>query len=465
MTKFPTPMLMTGFMLASDALAIFCSGAVSVSVRYAFEGQFHPSLYWDIWPVGLFFLMAYAAAGLYPGVLVSPPEELKRASLATSFCFVGLAAVTFISREAELYSRGIFLMSWVLILVALPVFRAILKSIVQRAQWWGYPAVIIGDGEAVVAVAKILLANPRMGVRPRAVLGGDKYLAQEAGLPHGEKSEARIFAAKWKHSMAFVVPSEGDVCHWRDAYESHVRNFYRVILIPGMFGLSSLWVAAVDFGGILGLELKQKLLDPKRQVLKRGFDLVLIICLGVPIIPLALGLALAIVLDSPGPVFYSHLRIGRGGRPIRVWKFRTMAKDADKILDKYLQDNPALLCEWEREHKIRKDPRVTRVGRFLRMTSLDELPQFWNVLKGDMSLVGPRPIVEGEIHRYREIFELYKRVRPGITGLWQISGRSTVGYGERINLDAYYVRNWSLWLDIYIMAKTPMEVCRCRGAV
>ena len=135
-----------------------------------------------------------------------------------------------------------------------------------------------------------------------------------------------------------------------------------------------------------------------------------------------------------------------------------------ECLDECLEHDPELREEWESQQKLRHDPRVTRLGRFLRASSLDELPQLYNVLRGDMSLVGPRPIVWAEVEKYREGFELYKRVRPGLTGLWQISGRSSTSYGLRVDLDGYYVRNWSLWFDIYILAKTPLEVFRGRGA-
>jgi lipopolysaccharide/colanic/teichoic acid biosynthesis glycosyltransferase len=141
-----------------------------------------------------------------------------------------------------------------------------------------------------------------------------------------------------------------------------------------------------------------------------------------------------------------------------------MVVDADKVLRSYLQENPHLQEEWETTHKLRDDPRITALGRFMRKTSLDELPQLWNVLKGDLSLVGPRPIVAEEVEKYRDAFVLYTRVRPGVTGLWQISGRSHTSYDERVDLDSYYVRNWSIWFDIYILAMTPRAVCIGHGA-
>src|SRR6185436_3562805 len=171
--------------------------------------------------------------------------------------------------------------------------------------------------------------------------------------------------------------------------------------------------------------------------------------------------ALLIRIDSVGPAFYGHERIGRGRRKFKAWKFRSMRRDADKVLNDYLEKHPELREAWERDHKLKDDPRVTRVGQFLRKTSLDELPQIWNVLMGEMSLVGPRPIVAAEIDKYAEHYEHYVQVLPGITGLWQVSGRNNTTYNERVALDVYYVQNWSVWLDIYILACTAKVVLLC----
>jgi len=138
--------------------------------------------------------------------------------------------------------------------------------------------------------------------------------------------------------------------------------------------------------------------------------------------------------------------------------------EAEQLLTEYLQGNVELRWEWQRDYKLRHDPRITRIGRFLRMTSLDELPQLWNVLRGEMSMVGPRPIVDEEVPRYGKVYKLYCRVRPGISGLWQVSGRNNTTYEERVALDAYYVRNWSIWLDLVILTRTPWSTVLRRGA-
>jgi Undecaprenyl-phosphate galactose phosphotransferase WbaP len=217
-------------------------------------------------------------------------------------------------------------------------------------------------------------------------------------------------------------------------------------------------------GGVLGLEVQQKLLLPGPRLVKRVMDLGLVVVFALPLFFLVALLGLLIRLDSPGSLFYGHSRLGLAANRFRAWKFRSMMQDADRRLAEYLERHPELREEWEQDQKLKNDPRVTRVGRFLRKTSLDELPQLWNVLRGEMSLVGPRPIVEEEVKRYGPLFNLYTKVRPGLTGLWQVSGRNDTTYAERVAMDAYYVRNWSPWLDLYILARTVWVVLFGKGA-
>jgi Undecaprenyl-phosphate galactose phosphotransferase WbaP len=181
-------------------------------------------------------------------------------------------------------------------------------------------------------------------------------------------------------------------------------------------------------------------------------------------LPVFVFIALLIHLDSKGDLLYGQHRIGKRGETFKLWKFRTMIMEAEQVLSSHLADNPAARHEWKTTHKLKDDPRITRVGGLLRKTSLDELPQLWNVLKGEMSLVGPRPIVKEEVGLYQDGYRLYKQVRPGITGLWQVSGRNDVGYEDRVRFDEYYARNWSFWLDIYILLRTCWAVLRRHGA-
>lgn len=200
------------------------------------------------------------------------------------------------------------------------------------------------------------------------------------------------------------------------------------------------------------------------RVAKRTFDLMLAVSLIPLVVPVCLLLMALIKCSSNGPIFYRHLRIGQHGRNFYLYKFRTMFLHGDALLESYLATYPEARREWEAYYKLRWDPRVTRLGAFLRRTSLDELPQVVNVLLGHMSFVGPRPIVQEEIRRYGEAFPFYAAAKPGITGLWQISGRGTVAYQTRVSLDVRYAITWSLLQDLQLLLKTPRAVCNSDGA-
>lgn len=197
---------------------------------------------------------------------------------------------------------------------------------------------------------------------------------------------------------------------------------------------------------------------------KRGIDVSASFAAIIALMPLWLLIAMAVKVTSRGPILFRHKRCGRGGKTFRVWKFRTMVLNSDKILQEFLSTNPLAMQEWKNDFKLRKDPRITVLGKFLRRYSLDELPQLLNVLEGDMSLVGPRPIVQTEVERYGEAYEMYTRVKPGLTGLWQVSGRSDTSYAERIQFDLHYILNWSIWLDLSIIWKTFYVVFAARGS-
>ena len=198
--------------------------------------------------------------------------------------------------------------------------------------------------------------------------------------------------------------------------------------------------------------------------LKRVFDITFILLAAPYLLFFFLVISILIILDSRGGAFYRQTRIGKGGRKFQALKFRTMVLNADQILQRYLDESPELQAEWKATHKLKRDPRVTRVGAILRKLSLDELPQFWNILIGDMSLIGPRPIVDAEIEKYGTCFELYIQARPGLTGLWQVSGRSDTSYQRRVELDEYYLLHRSIKLDLMILLKTVYVVVGRKGA-
>ena len=243
-----------------------------------------------------------------------------------------------------------------------------------------------------------------------------------------------------------------------------MNTFPHLVIVPDMKGAISQWREATNLGGLIGLRGGKNLLLPGPRLAKRLVDGAMATVISLVALPVGLGIALAVRLTSPGPVFYGQKRIGQNRKPFLAWKFRTMHRNADELLEAYLDSDPKLREEWEKDHKLRNDPRVTWIGGFLRKTSLDELPQLWNILVGEMSLVGPRPVVEDEACKYGPEFGRYLSVPPGLTGLWQVSGRNWTTYEERIRLDAFYVENWSLMFDFYILGRTVKAVVTGHGA-
>ncbi|MBE7386041.1 MAG: undecaprenyl-phosphate galactose phosphotransferase WbaP [Leptolyngbya sp. SIO1E4] len=453
-------------LVVADALGLILAGIISVHVRLALGGQFEPELYWQLWPLLGIMLLIYGVANLYPAVGLSPVEELRRLCLSTTLFYMALGAVIFLTREGTTYSRGIFLMAWLLSMGGSWLSRVGIRKIFSRCTWWGFPVLIMGAGKTGELVIRTLKRQPSLGLKPVAVLDDDpqKQGTLEAVPVLGQLSLTPYIAQELNVSYAIVampgVPREKLLA----ILERYGKTFPHLLVIPDLFGFASLWVSATDMGGILGLEIRQRLLLPGPRLIKTALDWLLTVIVGLLALPLFGIIIIAVKLDSPGPIFYGQYRLGRGARPFIAWKFRTMVMDADWVLDQHLAQNVTLREQWEKTRKLKQDPRITRIGRILRRTSLDELPQLWNVMRGEMSLVGPRPIVDDEIVHYADKFELYKRVLPGITGLWQVSGRSDVTYSERVTLDAYYVRNWSVWLDIYILLKTIWVVLVGDGA-
>jgi Undecaprenyl-phosphate galactose phosphotransferase WbaP len=227
-----------------------------------------------------------------------------------------------------------------------------------------------------------------------------------------------------------------------------------MLVVPDLFNFEYLGAATRNIGGVLGIELRHQLLLRGPQITKRAMDITLTVLGGLCILPILMLIALLVRLDSPGPVLYSQKRLGQAGRRFDAYKFRSMYGDGEQRLQAVLDTDPKLKAEYEEFHKLSVDPRITRVGRFLRKYSLDELPQIWSVLVGDMSLVGPRPYLEREIPEMNGQEGIILKVHPGITGIWQVTDRNSTGFAHRVKMDVEYVRNWTPWLDIYVLIKT-----------
>ncbi len=459
-------MFMVPALILADLLALILAVALGVATKAIVEGPIEIAMYLRLWPLLFVFPAVYKLMGLYSDMALSAPEELQRTAIASTMVFMTLAALTTTFRGAETSFTWTLGVAIALSVVFVPLTRAAAKSMLASLNCWGHPTVIFGGGLASSAAIDAMRRHPEAGLKPILIVERDELIeGNTLGLPViAASNAANTLAALGGPYYAVVATDYDQQGYFLGLVEKCVGCFERVLLIPRIDEASCLSGNPRILAGMVGLEIDHLPLSSTRVRLKRFVDLFLVVSASIFVLPFAALIALMIKLDSPGPVFYAQRRIGRNGKRFFAWKFRSMVKDAPAVLEQYLNQHPELRQEWERDHKLRNDPRVTRIGRFLRRTSLDELPQLWNVLRGDMSLVGPRPIVEEEIVRYGPYYPLYTRVLGGVTGLWQVSGRSDTSYEERVQLDIFYARNWSVWLDLCILFRTISVVLFRKGA-
>jgi len=457
-------------LVAADLAAVLFAGCIAVSLRFVFHGHFSPAAYATLLPALPLFFLVFSALDLYPGIAANSIDEFRKMMHAVTLGYLLLIVSTFFIKIGGHYSRIAFVLAWLLTLALVPMSRRAVRSLGARQPWWGVPTVIFGANHTGEAMLKILADQPTLGLRPIALLHEHAEYsplqrpAATSNLFTGEFKHAEALAARNRGCYAILAMPELRATELEEVLNDYSHHFHHVLVIPDVAGMSSLWVSAKDLGGMLGLEVKQRLSQTMPRLLKRCFDLLVVGTLSLSILPMLLLLILGVRLSSPGPIFYGQHRIGRGHNLFTAWKFRSMVMNADEILEQHLERDPALRAEWERDRKLKRDPRVTVIGRIMRKTSLDELPQLWNVLCGEMSLVGPRPIVMAEVDRYGRRYQHYRRVTPGITGLWQISGRNNTTYERRTEIDEYYVRNWSVAMDLYILYRTIKTVLFTEGA-
>lgn len=455
-------------LIVADLVAISSAAGLVLGIGWLVDGSFDPRFAHVLLPFVAAVMVTNLCLGLYPGVGLSAAAEIRLTSLAVTLCTIVFLAATIVHDDRQIHTEVALLGMWALLLVVVPLLRRWGRAMASAQRWWGMPAVIFGGDSAGDAALRALLNNPSQGLRPVGVIDDlhrhwrDRHVEPTWFL--GPPSSARRIAESRGAFWGIVAMPNRSAAEVAAVIDRHACTIPHLLVLPDMSGLGRAWDGAHDCGGLLGMRIDERLMQPSMRLAKRVMDLVLTLCGGLLISPILIGLAIATKMSSPGPIFYSQERIGRGGRRFRAWKFRSMVANADQVLAQYLERHPELRAEWQRDHKLKNDPRITRVGHLLRKTSLDELPQLWNVLRGDMSLVGPRPIVNAEIPKYADAFQLYLRVTPGITGLWQVSGRNNTTYEERVQFDTRYVRNWSPWMDLSILARTVKTVVFREGA-
>ena len=463
-----TRLRMSILLMGADMTCFLLAGFLAIVVRPIFYAPLRFELFQQTLPILIISLISFGFNGLYPAVGISPVEELRKLASTTTLVVLILTAVSFWARNAETFSRLTLTLTWLFSIVLLPIARDLVRTLGVRLNIWGEPVAIIGFGKQGQKTVEFFQKNKKLGLKPVVILdtsGSNVYDSPnirvlKVNALYPKEGVGDLTDCKTALIMIADVPAK-----FMTMISSNQKGGWeRLILIPNLEHISSFGVMSFDFGGVLGLEVRHSLYDLQQKAIKRTMDILLVILGGLIISPILLIISMMLFVDTKGSILFGHVRIGKNGEKFLAWKFRTMVKDADKKLELYLNTNPEIREEWEASHKLKDDPRVTRLGKILRRYSLDELPQLINVIKGEMSLVGPRPIVEDEVHHYGDLFDPYTWVLPGITGMWQVSGRSDTTYITRVHLDEYYVRNWSVWLDIYILVHTVSVVLLKKGA-
>jgi Undecaprenyl-phosphate galactose phosphotransferase WbaP len=457
--------IMIAFMLVSDFACLLLSIWSALLIWQRVRADLFPDLYQSlILPISGLFVAIYFMMGLYPGIGVGPVEELRRLSIGSSLGMLAVMGLTFYLRNITMWSRAVLGLTWIFLLITAPLARKIFRRLAVRLGLWGMPVAIFGETDGAATIYSNLRKNPLTGLKPVLCVKADS-IQRIFPSPSRQKDDPWDGNALFRNiNIAIIVPQKAPLGAVKNVLLDKSHRFKRIIVMFDDARMGSVWFTPLHLVEHLGLEVTHQLINPTQQVIKRLLDLALILVSLPVLIPVFALISLAIKLDSSGPVFYTQKRVGHGGKDIRIWKFRSMVSNAEGVLKKYLDANPSMRAEWEESFKLKRDPRITRMGNFLRRTSLDELPQLWNVLHREMSLIGPRPIVTEEIALYGEDFEIFKQVLPGMTGMWQISGRNDLTYRERVNLDVYYVQNWSIWLDIHILIHTLLAAFQGRGA-
>ena len=420
----------------------------------------------QVYPVSIVLapalFLALGFSGFYHFQFIHPAIEMRRLATVTGV-IAGTSVFTVFLATQNVHAVLLVAAAGGLGTVALPVTRGLARILLARCSWWGLPAVVISSAENRDGILDTLNRWPEIGLRPVAVLSD----------PEGtEVSDSTLDHPGWasylsrRFDTSYAIVSVPNLSHERRArlLRQYAKHFDNVFCARDVPGAPALWSTGTSGDGLRGYGVRNGATpEHGTWVLKRVLDFVgagLGLLLLAPVFAI---IALLLRLDSPGPVFYRQERMGMGGRRFTVYKFRSMYSDAEERLDRVLTRDPQRRREYRMYHKLDNDPRVTPVGNVLRRYSLDELPQLLNVIRGEMSLVGPRPYMPSERPNMDGLKEVVLDTLPGITGLWQVSGRNRLRFEERVDLDVHYVQNWSLWLDVYLLLRTLPTVLTGEG--
>ena len=426
----------------------------------------YDNFYIYIW-VPLLFLIFLRQSRSYRQM--QPIIDMMRAIFQSVFSgWMASIIIIYLLQAGNQTSRLFIILFGILVLMNVCIIRYVVMKVMKLRHIFYEPVIIIGAGLTAEKVINFWQSD--LGYRYDIVGLIDDHPVSEM-LPKNFKilggfcDVAKIIKKYKTKTIIIAAPgiSKEKLQNLINIIQPHVKN---ISFIPDLIGTTMAGVdASILFSEkILMLNIRNNLSRRYNRIFKRIFDMVCTILGGILISPILLAIIIRVAIDNRGHIIFTHWRVGRNGKKFPCYKFQTMITMSEEKFIKYLDDNPEAKEEWEKTFKLTKDPRVTKLGAWLRKTSLDELPQLWNVIRGDMSLVGPRPIIEEEVIYYGENIREYYMVLPGITGMWQVSGRSDTTYEERVAMDTWYVRNWSVWIDIMYLFKTVKAVITAKGA-
>lgn len=380
------------------------------------------------------------------------------------FAMLDLALVAFSKWN---FSRLLWLITWALIIIMVPIGRSLTKRILNKFELWKKNTIIIGSGKNAFEAYAALQSEEILGFSVSAFVCTDSPCEKEYLGISVINSEQELWEIADVENTQFIVALEFEQHSLRDWWLKNLAKHHcrSVSVIPTLRGVP-LYGTDMSFifsHEVMILRVNNNLAKRSSRFVKRLFDIVGSSLIMLILSPILLLLAYMVSKDG-GKAIYGHERVGRDGKKFKCLKFRSMVVNSQEVLSELLERDSEAREEWNKDFKLKNDPRVTKIGSFIRKTSLDELPQLWNVFIGEMSLVGPRPIVEAELERYAGDVDYYFMAKPGMTGLWQVSGRNDIDYDTRVYFDAWYVKNWALWNDIVILFKTINVVLKRDGA-
>ncbi len=425
------------------------------------------------WWISIILVIAFAKEGLYSKRLPFWDETQKLFKYISSALLVVFVMLVFADFKGEM-PKVTLLFLWIFSILIFPIGKFIIKHIMYKFDFFKRKVLVIGAGAAGKASVKELGNQDYLGTKVVGFLDDDKEKIGK-NIKIGKKSIKVLGSIKEFNKIADQKAVQFAILALPTLPAKKLskliiniqRQVRELVIVPEMKGVSPLNTETFHVYDLdlMMLKVNNNIKSSFNQFAKRSFDIVVSLMLLPLILPIIGILAYFIKKESAGNVFYAHNRIGKDGKVVPVLKFRSMYSDSKERLEKLLESDPAIREEWEKNFKLKNDPRVTKIGKFIRESSLDELPQIFNVLRGEMSLVGPRPVVEEELKKYyKDSAVYYKMVKPGITGFWQVSGRSDTDYDFRVKVDTWYVYNWSLWLDIMVLIKTVRVVLLKEGA-